>query len=202
MNAISAILSVADSFALNTGINPYQPNYVLSTYRHEWTKKYLQKQWYRTDPVALRARESLISRRAIVLTQSDIECEIYEEARSYGSDANIVFANYFGGNIMIVGAKIDNPTAPSALGEFAEATRLAHRLSIIDKLSGLTDRQIEVLELADDGLLVAQIAAEMGVTEPAVNRLKKRICEALDVTQWNTAVNAYSLEKWGGLVAK
>ncbi|KIC42218.1 hypothetical protein RA27_02165 [Ruegeria sp. ANG-R] len=202
MNIVQPISTLTDSFAFNAGTNPYQPQTVHSTYRPDWLEKYIDNQWYKSDPVAKKAHASLVSRTPLALTPEDTSCDMYEEARAYGADANIVFATQYGGNILIIGAQVDNPTSVATQRALADATQLSHRLTTISKLSALSDRQFEVLELADSGLQVSQIAAEMDITEAAVARLKQRICERLDVRQWNIAVNSYSLEKWGSLIAR
>jgi len=194
--------SIAHQFALNAGTDPFRPGLLRSTYSSDWIEKYLQNQWYNDDPVAKMASQSLMQRRPVPILGKATECDVYEEARSYGADANIVFATPYGGNILIVGANVDNPTSPLTQKALSDAAQLAHRFAMIERLQLLTDRQFEVLELAECGHQGARIAAELGITETAVARLKSRICETLDVRNWNTAVNCYSIEKWGALVAK
>jgi DNA-binding CsgD family transcriptional regulator len=196
------IEQLTENFALNAGRNPFVPNDVVTTYPSTWLEIYLQNRWFKLDPVAINAPRCLSKRKPVLVPAQEFEGGFYEEAKLYSAAANIVVGTYFGGNTMIVGAIVDHPDSEPQKMELQNAAEATHRLLIIEKLDSLSDRQFEVLDLADLQYRTAQIAAEMSISEQAVSKHKRNICDALNVQSWQAAVNCYSLTKWGSIVAK
>lgn len=187
---------ISDNWALNSGTNPLIPSDVQSTYSPTWRQTYLDNQLHKSDPVAHKAMTALIRRKPININQTDYSGSMFEEANACGAAANVVCTSYFGGNIMIIGAVVDAPNSSTLHAELQKSLGATHRASIIGKLEQLTDRQLDVMELAEMGMTAAQIAADMGVSTQAVAKHKAAICKALSLRSFSAAVNAYSLEKW------
>lgn len=190
-----------DQFAINAGRNPFNPSNIFCTYPKTWLDKYLRNEWHKIDPVAEAAKVSLKTRRAVPIVGDVTNSALYEEAKEFNAAANLALTTYYGGNLLILGAVVDDPTDKNLQSAILQSSQLTQRILTIERIDSLTDRQLDVLELGDMGLDAANIAAELGIGAAMVAKHKRQICQALEVASWATAVNAYSLEKWGGLVS-
>ncbi len=188
------------NFGSNSGVNPAKPSSVQSSYNQKWMDRYMKKSYFLNDPVTHIGMQPITRTICQIIPEQFRQSELYEEAKCFDADANAVVTSLYGGNKMILAAKLD-ATSTQEMNDLKTSTIKMHRIEIASRVDLLTDRQLEVMELAEEGNSQKAIAAEMGISIPGVAQHKIAICKTLDILNWTCALNAYSLQKWGNLSA-
>ncbi len=80
------------------------------------------------------------------------------------------------------------------------ACKATHRQIMVARLSGLSDAQIDILEMYEEGLLDKEVAGELNVSISAVAQRKQAICHHLGVNSFRVVMGVYSVAKWGSIV--
>lgn len=187
-----------DKYAFSIGTNPVAIGHSMgSKYGSDWTELYMSRSYFKTDPVALIGATTKTS-GLICIPSSEMRGEVYEEAASHGASADAVVVSTFGGSKMIVGG-ITGGLSDAGKNEALKSVRLEHRKLLADRIADLSDRQFDVLDLAESGHNTKGIAANMGISVTAVNGHKATICERLSVTSWDPVVELYSRFLFSGI---
>jgi DNA-binding NarL/FixJ family response regulator len=101
---------------------------------------------------------------------------------------------------MVLGG-VNHEMTEGSLREAVAACRLTHRQHIAQNINQLTDRQVELMELIEMGLRDSEICHELKVSKSAVAQRKRAICDCLGLTNFQTAAQIYTAQKWSGLIA-
>lgn len=176
-----------------------EPACANTTFPDVWHHTYFKNQFYRIDPVFAFAAQAGRRSGVKLLTPTEMNSDLFEEAELYRADSNVVCVSFFGGNRMILGAvnhELDDRATPDCLS----VAQRQHRLELTRNLELLTEPQADLLELAEEGLKDKEIAAEFGISLSAVAQRKKVICDKVGVSNFTATLQLYSLAKWGGIV--
>ena len=176
------------------------PVSAVTNFAAEWHEKYFEEEFFRIDPVFKFSAKCGLRSSAMLLSHKDMASALFEEARGFGADSNFISVSHFGGNRMIFGG-VNHDLDRRAVSAAHLECRKAHRQILVQKVPDLTDTQLDLLDLSEEGLLDKQIAIELGISVSAVAQRKKVICAKIGVTSFPTAVSLYSTWKWGGLTA-
>ena len=172
---------------------------VVSTFSDDWVDKYFANGFEQIDPVFKFAMKNRRRCAASALSPEDMRSPLFEEARAYGADSNIMITDYIGGSTMVLGGVNPDLTAEN-LGEAIQACKAVHRQSLLDRLGLLSEKQIDLLELVEMGLKDAEISFELGVSPSAIAQRKRAICNTLGITSFPVAAQIYTADKWSGLI--
>ncbi|PIE13793.1 MAG: hypothetical protein CSA70_03500 [Rhodobacterales bacterium] len=178
-----------------------QPNGATTTFPEEWEHRYFEHRFHEIDPVFDFARSNHRQSAASILTDDQMATPLFEEARLFGADSNFLCVSNLGGNTMVFGG-VNHHLGEEHVSEARKLCQATHRLDLMRRLSNLTDPQIDVMEMAEEGMLDKEIASDLGVTISAVNQRKQAICKQVGTSSFKVTLGLYSLWKWGGIAAK
>lgn len=91
---------------------------------------------------------------------------------------------------------------PRATASIQHACQATHRIELLKNLDLLTDTQIDLMEMAEEGFLDKEIASEFGISLSAIAQRKQAICKAVGTDCFKSTLRLYTLQKWGGLVGE
>jgi DNA-binding CsgD family transcriptional regulator len=174
------------------------PTAATTNFGDEWHQKYFQEEFHKIDPVF--AFNNRCGRSGVkLLTTQDMSSPLFEEAQSFGADSNFISVSVFGGNRLIFGG-VNHDLDERAVSSLHRSCQSTHRMMLIERIDGLSDGQIDFMEMCEEGLLDKQIACELGVSISAVAQRKRAICNKVGVTNFRSALSLYSMRKWSGIV--
>lgn len=175
------------------------PTSAVTNFGPDWHEKYFAGQFHHVDPVFKFFAECRGRSGTRLITEAEMETPLYEEARLYGADSNFISVSAIGGSQMVLGG-VNHDFDVSKASAIHETCRSAHQSILLERVDGLSDLQIDFLEMCEEGLIDKQIAGELGISISAVAQRKKAICNKIGVSNFRAALSLYSVRKWSGIV--
>jgi len=175
------------------------PSAAISTFPVEWVGKYFANGFDKIDPVFHFAVAAGNRSKSTLLNATQMASDLFDEARIYNADSNVVATSYLGGSKMVFGG-VNSDLDTRVLPDVQKTCDAAHREILMGRFDTLTDAQIDVLEMVDEGHGDKEIAAEFGVTINAIAQRKAAICNNIGCDRFNSIAGLYSVYKWGGIV--
>ncbi|MBP0483977.1 autoinducer binding domain-containing protein [Sagittula salina] len=175
--------------------------HAVSTFSAGWQDRYFAGKFYLADPVISFGLHGAAGSRITILPEKVRKTPLYEEARAFGAESNVAAVSHFGGSTRLFGGvnlDLDERVLPRLLG----SVQMDHRRDLAQGLQRLSDIQIDLLDLAEEGHPEKVIAAELGVSLSTIAQRKRAICNAMGMTVWRSVLQLYTWNKWGGLVAE
>ena len=175
------------------------PTSAVTNFRSDWHQKYFDEQFHRVDPVFGFFADCRGRSGTRLVSKTEMETPLYEEARQYGADSNFISVSAIGGSQMVLGG-VNHDLDMQQASEIHRTCQTAHKSILLGRVDELSDLQIDFLEMCEEGLIDKQIAGELGVSMSAVAQRKKAICSKIGVSNFRAALSLYSVRKWSGIV--
>lgn len=177
-----------------------EPSHATTTFPEQWHETYFENEFHRTDPVFSFASKNIRQSNASLLAHSQMTGDLFDAAREYDAASNFVSVSHFGGNTLVFGG-VNTDLDDRALARCHELCRATHRIELSKRIESLTDAQIDLLELAEEGCLDKEISQQLQVSMSAIAQRKQAVCAHIGVSAFRAALQLYSLDKWGGMIA-
>ncbi|AUC54277.1 hypothetical protein CDO87_14305 [Sagittula sp. P11] len=170
-----------------------------STFSSGWEDIYFRERYHLVDPVIGFGQANFGRSAATVLDPAQMAGALFEEARAHSADSNVAMVSHFGGSTRIFGG-VNHDLDARALPVALESLQADHRRDLAAGLRRLSDMQLDLLDLAEEGHSDKVIANELGVSHSLIAQRKRAICETMGMTCWRGVVQLYTLDKWHGIV--
>jgi DNA-binding CsgD family transcriptional regulator len=175
------------------------PTSAVTNFGSDWHQRYFSQEFHRVDPVFKFFADCRGRSGTRLVSNAEMECPLYEEARLYGADSNFISVSAIGGSQMVLGG-VNHELDRGAAAKLHQSCQAAHKSILLERVDQLSDLQIDFLEMCEEGLIDKQIACELGVSLSAVAQRKKAICNKIGVSNFRAALSLYSVRKWSGIV--
>lgn len=175
------------------------PSSAENSFGKGWHEKYFSERLYTIDPIFAFHKQCGGRSGAKLLSIEEMNTPLHEEARAYGADSNFISVSAIGCSLMVFGG-VNHDLDERAVPGLHRSCQAAHRTVLLKRIDGLSDTQIDFMEMCEEGLLDKQIASELGVSPSAVAQRKKAICVKVGTGNFRTALSLYSVRKWSGVV--
>lgn len=189
-----------DSFGYVTLTNGQTPEDAITTFPDQWKELYFKNAFYKYDPIFHFSNSMLRRSGATLLSSKQMNGDLFDAAEQFDANSNFVSVSHYGGNTMVFGG-VNSDLDQRTISDCHSLCRATHRLDLARKLANLSDAQLDLMELAEEGHPDKEIASELGVSMSAVAQRKQVVCSQVGVTSFRAALQLYSLDKWGGLIA-
>lgn len=176
------------------------PQRAVSTFPVAWQTRYFENQLFDIDPIFDFASRNKRRSTAELLDKSLMESPLFEEARTYDADSNFMCTCNFGGNTLVFGGVTDD-LPPEMVDHCLDLCKQTHRLELSRKLEELTNSQLDLMQLTEEGLKDKEISVELGIGMSAIAQKKKAICDKIGTDSFRSVVQLYSAVKWGPVIA-
>lgn len=189
-----------DSFGYVTLVNGQTPEDAVTTFPDQWKELYFSNEFFRFDPVFHFANSMLRRSGATLLSKDQMNGDLFDAAEQFDANSNFVSVSHYGGNTMVFGG-VNTDLDYNAISDCHSLCRATHRLELAKKLAALTDAQLDLMDMAEEGHPDKEIASELGVSMSAIAQRKQAVCSQVGVASFRAALQLYSLDKWGGMIA-
>ncbi len=189
-----------DSFGFVTLTKGQTPDDAITTFPNQWKALYFENEFYKNDPIFLFANNMLRRSGATLLSPDQMNGDLFDAAEQFDANSNFVSVSHYGGNTMVFGG-VNTELDHRTISDCHNLCRATHRLDLARKLANLTNAQLDLMDLAEEGHPDKEIASELGVSMSAVAQRKQSVCSHVGVSSFRAALQLYSLDKWGGLIA-
>jgi len=188
------------SFGFVTLMQGQQPVSATTTFPSRWHQTYFENKLFMQDPIFAFAAQNVKKSTGALLSQNQMSGDLFDAAREFDAASNFVSVSHFAGSSFVFGG-VNPDLTNKAVPECQRLCQATHRLALSKRIESLTDTQIDLLEMAEEGFLDKEIAEELGVSMSAIAQRKKAICNHVGVTSFRASLQLYALDKWGGIVA-
>ncbi len=169
-----------------------------TTFPPRWHTTYFKRNFNKIDPTFTFARSNYRTSSARLLTKEEMNTNLFEEARLFGADSNFVCVSHFSGNQMIFGG-VNKDLDARAVQKCQILCQKTHRFELAQKLRKLSDAQVDLMEMSEEGLRDKEISFELGVSLSAIAQRKKAICNIVGTDSFRATLQLYSMIKWAGI---
>lgn len=197
---MSTLKSLFSNFGYTVSTGEADASCATSTFPAAWVERYFREGLHQVDPIFKFANQHRRRCGHRILSDRDMGNPLFEEAKTAGADSNIMITDYFGGSTMVLGG-VNHDLTEENIGEAVFACRATHRQEIASRIRLLTDKQVDLLELTEMGWRDIEISHELGISVSAISQRKSAICSTLGLTNFQTAAQLYSAQKWSGIIA-
>lgn len=172
---------------------------VLTTYGPEWIDTYFKQGFWRIDPIITFASQIARRNGSKLLAAHDMETALFEEAKLHNAASNVMATSFFGGSTMTIGGT-NTDLREHHLPDLERKAQETHRKILLGRVASLSDSQIDLMDILETGVSEHDAAHEFGISVSAIAQRKRTICSKLGLTDFKSAMQIYSLSKWGYLV--